>query len=96
MIEFVFEELHKIGMVRSRTQFSKEWLGMEGSYMRGLQAKHRQPSVRVIATCAVNLRRASDLTTQNKLPIVKAFSEHLQHLAQRCLDEILQNSAQTC
>ena len=46
MIESIFEELKGIGAVTSGTDFSEEWLGMEGSYFRGLRARQRDPSAK--------------------------------------------------
>lgn len=89
MIEKIFEELRDIGIVRSRDQFSAEWLGREKSYLRGLQAKNRKPSVAVLATCAARLVKSADHLSKADAAIAKAKSAELRRLANTCFEQIL-------
>lgn len=89
MIEKIFEELRDIGIVRSRDQFSAEWLGREKSYLRGLQAKKRKPSVAVLATCAARLVRNAEQLGRVDASIAKAKSAELRRLANSCFAQIL-------
>lgn len=89
MIEIIFEELRDIGIVRSRDQFSAEWLGREKSYFRGLQAKKRKPSVAVLATCAARLIKSADQLAKADGAIAKAKGEELRKLAFICFAHIL-------
>jgi hypothetical protein len=89
MIDLVYEELKRIGAVTSGNQFSAEWLGMENSYMWGLRAKCRQPSVKAMANCAVRLQRASRVLAVSDKPKVADIGSRLDHLASRCVDAIL-------
>jgi hypothetical protein len=85
MIETIYEELRKLGAVRSRTDFSEEWLGMEGSYFRG----RRDASSRALATCAARLRRRASALQTSTMPQVRERSEQYLALADSCLDELL-------
>jgi hypothetical protein len=44
-IDLVFEHLKRIGQCESRSAFSRDWLGREESYYRGIQARGGQASV---------------------------------------------------
>lgn len=89
MIEKIFEELRDIGVVRTRDQFSAEWLGRERSYLRGLQSKKRQPSVDVLVTCAARLVKSAEQFSKADAPMAKAKSAELRRLADSCFSEIL-------
>ncbi len=89
MIENIFLELRGIGMVRSRDEFSAEWLGRERSYLRCLRAKQRNPSTKVLATCAVRLLENADQLGKAEAAIAKAKSVELRRLANTCLEQIL-------
>lgn len=89
MIENIFEELRDIGIVRSRDQFSAEWLGRDKSYLRCLQAKNRKPSVAVLATCAARLVKCADQLNKADAAIAKAKSVELRRLANSCFEQIL-------
>jgi hypothetical protein len=89
MIENIFLELRDIGMVHSRDEFSAEWLGRERSYLRCLRAKRRNPSTKVLATCAVRLLKNADQLNKADAAIAKAKSVELRRLANSCLEQIL-------
>ena len=89
MIELVFEELRQVGAVHSGVDFSKNWLGMEGSYWRGLRAKHREPSLKAIARCAVKLKAVADNLNACENPKMVAAQGRLRRLADGCVGQIL-------
>lgn len=89
MIENIFEGLREIGIVRSRDQFSAEWLGRDKSYLRCLQAKKKRPSVEVLATCAARLIRRAEQLSKADAAIAKAKSAELRRLANSCFEQIL-------
>lgn len=89
VIEEVFEELRRSGVVRTGARFSADWLGMEESYFRCLRAKGRNPSVKALATCAVRLRRRAALLEGSSLPQVRQHAGRYSDLADRCLNELL-------
>jgi hypothetical protein len=91
MIDLIFEELKHVGAVRSGVDFSKEWLGMEGSYWRGLRAKHREPSLKAIARCAVKLKGVADSLSVCENPKMEAAQARLRHLADGCVGQILRD-----
>lgn len=89
MIENVYEELKQLGAVRSVDQFSREWLGMERSYMRVMKAKGRKPSAKVIATCAARLRsHGKHLMSVDKRGYHLAASA-LNLLADKCISDMI-------
>jgi hypothetical protein len=90
MIEITFKELKQAGIIRSGTDFSKNWLGMEGSYWRGCQTKNREPSVKAIARCAVKLRTIADKLSTDENPKIIAFRTKLRKLADGCVEQMLQ------
>lgn len=89
MIEIVYEELRRLGAVRSVDQFSCEWLGMERSYMRVMKAKGRKPSAKVVATCAARLRsHGKHLMSIDRRGYHLAASA-LNTLADRCINDMI-------
>lgn len=89
MIEAIFEELKTLGAVNSRTKFSEEWLGMEGSYFRGKRIAALPHSPRALATCAARLKGKSQLLRQATSPEFRRMADKLDHLADRCVEELL-------
>ena len=91
MIELIFEELRETGAIRSGVDFSQNWLGMEGSYWRGLRAKRREPSLKAIARCAVKLRAVADDLSTIENPQIAATQARLRRLADGCVGQIFQD-----
>lgn len=89
MIDLIFEELKHVGAVHSGVDFSKEWLGMEGSYWRGLRAKHREPSLKAIARCAVKLKGVADNLSTRENPKMEGVQARLRKMADGCMGLIL-------
>lgn len=89
MIESIFEELKGIGAVNSGTDFSQEWLGMEGSYFRGLRAKQRGPSAKALATCAVRLKSRARLLSASTMPQVRIVASKYDEIAESCVEALL-------
>jgi len=88
MIEQVFETLRQVGQVTNTDDFSREWLGMEDSYLRCIRAKDRTPSPRALINCAVKLKRTGDALRTSNIPIVKAQGDSLRGLARNCVEEV--------
>lgn len=89
MIETIYEELKAIGAVRSSNDFSKQWLGMEKSYLRCLRAKSRQPSAKALANCASRLKRTvAVLSASDKKPSA-SLCHRLSRLADGCVSTLL-------
>ncbi len=84
-IENLFQELRELGVVSSTDDFSRDWLGMNKSYLRCIRARNRQPTVRVLSQCATRLRNASehlaatDATTQSR-----KVARRFRQLAEQC------------
>lgn len=84
----IMDELRKLGLVKSSTDFSIAWLGREGGYMRCLRAKKRSPSSQVLATCAVRLLQLADRTAPNPT-MGTSNRQALRAVAALCLDALL-------
>ena len=84
MIENVFEELKTSGIVRSGNEFSREWLGMEESYLRGLRSKDRSPSIRAWLNCSNRLWNAGNSLITSDMSEVKGKGLMLKRLADTC------------
>ena len=84
---FIMRELVRYGIVRSSTDFSRDWLGREGSYLRGLATKGRKPSAEVWAICAVRLLKRAD--SPEALSGLGPSSVKLRELADLCLEAVL-------
>lgn len=92
MIEVVFEELKSSGVVKSGNEFSRDWLGMEESYMRSLRAKKRQPSAKVLARCAKRLKQTGDALSSSAMKSVLSSGQKCHLLADLCVKELLKVS----
>ena len=92
MIEQIFEELRESGLVSSGNEFSRTWLGMDESYMRGIRAKRRRPSARVLAQCAVRLKVMADDLSKGQNHETREKARHVEFLANLCIAEIIQTS----
>ena len=89
MIETIYEELKKLGAVSSKTDFSEEWLGMEGSYFRGRRGKDGSASSKALATCAVRLRRRASILQGSAFPQARVAAGRFELLADQCLEGLL-------
>jgi hypothetical protein len=88
MIDEVFEELRRIGIVNSSSDFSTDWLGKQESYYRGLRSKQRQPSTHVLVSCACRLQGTGDSLLIYGDDQLRARGRKLKRLARRCFEEI--------
>jgi hypothetical protein len=86
----IMAAMQDIGLVRCSTDFSIDWLGREGSYVRCLRTKKRRPSAQVLATCAVRLLKLADITGSANTDGVSVDGQVLRDLANRCLDALLE------
>jgi hypothetical protein len=92
MIEEVFKELERSGLVDSGADFSRDWLGMEESYWRCLKFKGRQPSAKALANCAARLRRKAQLLERSSLPEAKTVAQRMDLLSSSCVEKLLAGS----
>lgn len=88
-IYFVYDQVHRLGAVRTLSEFSEKWLGRERSYLTVLKAKRRKPSCAVWATCAVSLLRAADAAANDNAAPRTDVGITFRSLANRCLDQVL-------
>jgi hypothetical protein len=87
-IDDVYARLRDIELVTNGTEFSREWLGMEGSYLRTLKSKKRTPSAGVLARCAVRLESWSKAYSGSSHSCVNDKAVVLSELAESCWDAI--------
>ena len=84
----VYQSLRDIDLVANGTEFSHDWLGMEGSYLRTLKSKKRRPSAGVLARCAVRLQSWSQAYSGNTHTCINDKAIVLNELAESCWDAI--------
>lgn len=89
MIELIYEELKRLGAVKTYDQFSCEWLGMEKSYMRTVRSKHRMPSAKALARCAVRLKSQGDKLNALDKSGYRSAAAMLRKLSEECIEDIL-------
>ena len=93
-IDLVFEHLKRIGQCESRSTFSRDWLGREESYYRGIQARGHKASVEAQVNLVAKLRSLGMSFSCSEYPsLVKIGNTYLK-LYGECLDALL-NSAQS-
>lgn len=88
-MEELYQQLLGIGAVRTTSEFSIEWLGMQNSYLRCIRARNKRPSTKAWANLSVRLRQASQSLAQNEQPKVRKTSKYLAKLSDKCLEEII-------
>ena len=60
LLDETYDFLRNVGIVKSESEFSEEWLGRGECYMRTLRFKNAHPSIGSIAVCAVRLQKAGE------------------------------------
>ena len=50
----VFEAVREMGLTRTESEFSVDWLGRSECYMRTLRFENQSPSIATIAICEAN------------------------------------------
>jgi hypothetical protein len=93
-IDLVFEHLKRIGQCESRSAFSREWLGREESYYRGIQARGHKASVEAQVNLVAKLRSLGMNFTRSEFPLLIKLGDIYLRLYGECLDALL-NSAQS-
>ena len=93
-IDLVFEHLKRIGQCESRSAFSRDWLGREESYYRGIQARGHKASVEAQVNLVAKLRALGMNFTRCEYPSLVKIGNRYLELYGECLDALL-NSAQS-
>jgi len=88
-IDFVFEELNRIGQCNSRSTFSCKFLGRNESYYRSIQSKGLTPSVEVHVNLAARLRELGISLSRSDNQKVAAVGNIYLKLYGECLDRLL-------
>jgi len=88
-IDFVFEELQRMGQCNSRSEFSRNWLGRNESYYRSIQSKGLEPSIEVTVNLAARLRELGiSLGRSDNKKVAEIGMVYLK-LYGECLDALL-------
>jgi len=82
----VFEAVREMGLTRTESEFSVEWLGRSECYMRTLHFKCVKPSVGTLAICASKLQHYGQCmtATEQHTQLGKRFIE----LSEQCHKQI--------
>lgn len=89
----VFEVLRGIGVVRSESEFSRDWLGRSECYLRSLRFNGLEPSVSSIAVCASKLQHYGQRMCATEKH--KVLGEEFLDLAEQCHTHINSTAEQT-
>jgi hypothetical protein len=93
-IDLVFEHLKRIGQCESRSTFSRDWLGREESYYRGIQARGHKASVEAQVNLVAKLRSLGTNFTRSEFPLLIELGDIYLRLYGELLDTLL-TSAQS-
>src|ERR1039457_932992 len=93
-IDLVFGELKRIGQCTSRSQYSRDWLGREESYYRGIQARGHKASVEAQLNLVSRLRDLGMNFSRSGFPLLIELGDIYLRLYGELLDTLL-TSAQS-
>ncbi len=92
-IEQIFQELRELGAVKSTDDFSVNWLGMDKSYLRCIRARHREPTVKILAKLSGRLRKASIEFSDADKPLgMRRVGKRFRQLADICAEKVFAES----
>jgi hypothetical protein len=82
----IYELLRANNLVRSESEFSKDWLDKSDCYMRTLRFKNAAPSAGAVAICAIKLEHYGKLLAEKKshTALAKAFRRY----SEQCYEHI--------
>lgn len=89
----VFDKLKSIGVIRSESEFSKDWLGRSECYLRSLRFNGLNPSVSSIAMCASKLQHYGHRMCETEQH--RQLGTEFIDLAQKCHQHINKVSEQS-
>ena len=81
-LDMACEALRAHGLVRSRSDFCRDWLGQNESYMRAVHCRNADPSLGVMAVCASRLQRAAELLLATEK--YRHVGERFLFVAEKC------------
>lgn len=84
--------LTDIGVVSTRKEFNRDWLGVSESYFRCLRFNKKQPSTQTLATCSSKLKHYSFLFEQRSDANSRVLANQFSSLASR-LDSIIHTNS---
>ena len=92
-VDLVFEELKKLRLCRSRSDFSRNWLGREEAYYRGVQSRGQPTSVEAQVNLVAKLRDMGTSFIGGAHPRLHATGDVLLKMHGECLNVVLTEAA---
>ena len=92
-VDLVFEELKKLRLCRSRSDFSRNWLGREEAYYRGVQSRGQPTSVEAQVNLVAKLRDLGMHFAGSAHPRLNATGDVLLKMHGETLDVMLGEAA---
>ena len=89
MINEIYLALKDMGECPTASAFSREYLGMESNYFRGLKWRDRRASSRALANCASVLREKGELLSHSEAPVIVERREKLRKMSEDCIEVLL-------
>lgn len=82
LLDQACEILRSHGVVRSRSDFSLDWLGQSECYFRTLHCRKAEPSLGVMAVCASRMQKAGEMLISKER--YRHVGERFLNVAQKC------------
>ena len=92
LIDRIYEELKRVHSCKSRSEFSRRWLGREESYYRSVQAKNASISFEAQAHLAARLQRVGMIYQEGRYPWLIPKGDTLLELHRQCLENLLRRA----
>ena len=89
----VFDKLVELHLCRSRTSFSRDWLGREASYYRSVNARRGTISFGAHAHLVQSLRNIGSAFSMTGVPQTESRGRTLLDLSDVCLSTLLERAA---
>jgi hypothetical protein len=88
-VDLIYEELSRLRLCNGRSDFSRNWLGREEAYYRGIQSREQSASVDVRVNLVAKLRDMGTCYLRSTHPSLHATGDVLLKLHGEFLNSIL-------
>lgn len=92
LLDQACELLRSHGVVRSRSDFSVNWLGQSECYFRTLHCRNADPSLSVMAVCASRLQKTGELLLATEK--YRHVGERFLFVAEKCHEIVNEDAMQ--
>ena len=93
ILDEVFQAVREMGLTRTESEFSVDWLGRSECYMRTLRFENQSPSIATIAICASKLQHYGERMVRTQQ--YKAAGRQFLQLSEQCHAEINRDAEAT-